>query len=158
MSKPVVISGEASETDSEDDVKIIPEKNMAMSVHGAVINGEDSESENENDGSICSAESALNQSNLNEDLKPVKYDSLLHQKLKECNIKLREDMESQCDHVIEEAAKSLNTIDQQLLRSQVTLQNAATAIKSLGATSLSLKNKLQSLLSAKFLPNITVSK
>ncbi|XP_019881265.1 biogenesis of lysosome-related organelles complex 1 subunit 3 isoform X2 [Aethina tumida] len=154
MSKPVVISGEASETDSEDEV-VIP-INSALGVKGEVVTGEDSESEDENGGSVCSAESAMHQSHTTDNVKNIQYDSLLHQKLRECNIKLHNDIETHCDNCIEEASKTLNVIDQQLLKSQVTLQNAATSLKTLSATSVTLKNKLQSLLSAKFLPNVKV--
>ncbi|XP_044257770.1 biogenesis of lysosome-related organelles complex 1 subunit 3 [Tribolium madens] len=159
MNKPVIISGEASETDSEDEAPKKEPLIVTAPIQGAVITGEDSESENENDASICSAVSALNE--VSSPIKKEncdKYDSLLHQKLRECNGKLHHDIECFCQNVIGENGKNLISIDQQLIKSQLTLQNAVTSLKSLGANSLSIKNKLHSLLSAQFIPNIKVSK
>ena len=67
-------------------------------------------------------------------------------------------MEGFCQNVIGEAGKNLTSIDQQLIKSQLTLQNAVTSLKSLGANSLAIKNKLQSLLSSQFIPNIKINK
>ncbi|XP_018570246.1 biogenesis of lysosome-related organelles complex 1 subunit 3 [Anoplophora glabripennis] len=160
MSKPVVISGEASETDSEDELNTKTLKNVMMqSVQGAMITGEDSESEYENDASIASAVSALNQSNFeNKNHEESKYDSLFHQKLKEYNARFHNNLEGFTQNTVNEAGRKLNTIDQQLLRSQLTLQNAVTSLKSLSINSLTVKSKLHSLLSAKFLPNVKVNK
>ncbi|KAJ8961734.1 hypothetical protein NQ318_021334 [Aromia moschata] len=158
MSKPVIISGEASETDSEDEFCLKTSNLMTQSVQGAVITGEDSESENENDASIASAISALHQSNVEEKRLDEKYDSLFHQKLREYNMRLHNNVESFCQNNINEAEKNLNGIDQHLLRSQLTLQGAATSLKSLSINSLTIKSKLHSLLSGKFLPNVKVNK
>lgn len=78
--------------------------------------------------------------------------------LGECNGKLHQDIECFCQSVVGEAGKNLTCIDQQLIKSQLTLQNAVTSLKSLSATSLAIKNKLHSLLSAQFIPNIKVNK
>ncbi|KAJ8922079.1 hypothetical protein NQ315_008720 [Exocentrus adspersus] len=161
MNKPTVISGEASETDSEDESNTTIPKSMFQSVQGAVVTGEDSESETGketiylHDGSIASAVSALNQSN-DSKVNDNKYDSLLHQKLKEYNTRLYNDLEGLAQNTINEAGKQLNSIDQQLLRSQLTLQSAVTSLKSLSINSLTMKSKLHSMLSAKFLPNVKV--
>jgi hypothetical protein len=78
--------------------------------------------------------------------------------LGECNGKLHQDVQSFCQNIVGEAGKNLASIDQQLIKSQLTLQNAVTSLKSLSANSLAIKNKLQSLLSAQFIPNIKVTK
>jgi hypothetical protein len=159
MNKPIIISGEASETDSEDEVPKNEPLMLTTPIQGAVITGEDSESENENDASICSAVSALNETNTHTKKEDCdKNDSLLHQKLRECNGKLHQDVQSFCQNIVGEAGKNLASIDQQLIKSQLTLQNAVTSLKSLSANSLAIKNKLQSLLSAQFIPNIKVTK
>ncbi|XP_063912176.1 biogenesis of lysosome-related organelles complex 1 subunit 3 [Zophobas morio] len=157
MNKPTIISGEASETDSEDDTPRKEPLKITAPIQGAAITGEDSESENENDASICSAVSALHEASSRKE-NCDKSDSLLHQKLRECNGKLHQDVEGFCQNVIGEAGKNLTSIDQQLIKSQLTLQNAVTSLKSLGANSLAIKNKLQSLLSSQFIPNIKINK
>lgn len=106
----------------------------------------------------------------------IKYDSLFHQKLSmyfvvninycfcfiyilgEYNARLHNDLENLTQNTVNEAGKKLNTIDQQLLRSQLTLQSAVTSLKSLSVNSLTVKSKLHSLLSAKFLPNVKINK
>ncbi|XP_074041028.1 biogenesis of lysosome-related organelles complex 1, subunit 3 isoform X2 [Leptinotarsa decemlineata] len=123
MDKPVIISGEASETDSEEDFNPKMVHDVTKSVQGAIITGEDSESEN------------------------GKQNSQLHN-----------DIENLCQSTVNKARKNLNDIDQQLLRSQFTVQNAVTSLKSLSVNSLTLKSKLHSLLSANFLSNVTVEK
>ncbi|CAG9824096.1 unnamed protein product [Phaedon cochleariae] len=160
MSKPVIISGEASETDSENDaddkVNI-----MTKSVQGAIVTGEDSESENENEASIASALSALNfnpESTMETPEEENTYDSLFHQKLRDCNIQLYNNIESTYQNVISQASRNLNNIEQQLLRSQLTMQNAVMSLKTLSVNSLMIKSKLHSLLSSDFLSNVTVKK
>ncbi|KAJ8973027.1 hypothetical protein NQ317_012632 [Molorchus minor] len=157
MSRPLIVSGEASETDSEEEFNL-PPQNMTQSVQGAAIAGEDSESENENDASICSAVSALQQTEVDDKQFNETYDSLFHQKLRECNMRLHSNLETFCQNTINEADRNLNMIDQQLLRSQLTLQNAATSLKSLSVNSLTIASKIHFLLSAKFLPNVIVNK
>ncbi|KAJ8935884.1 hypothetical protein NQ314_012600 [Rhamnusium bicolor] len=143
--KPIIISGEASETDSED------ESNLTIITYSKMFL--------ENDASISSAVSALNQSNVEDkQVTQHQYDSLFHQKLKEYNTRLHNDVEGFCQNTINDAGKNLIAIDQQLLRSQLTLQNAVTSLKSLSVNSLTVKNKLHFLLSAKFLPNMKVNK
>ncbi|XP_072379325.1 uncharacterized protein Blos3 isoform X2 [Diabrotica undecimpunctata] len=82
MNKSVVITGEASETDSEgeDEVHSNTLNSMTKTVQGAVITGEDSESDTEIDSSVASVTSALNQKELLE-VNATKFNSLFHQKL-----------------------------------------------------------------------------
>lgn len=49
-------------------------------------------------------------------------------------------------------------VDQQFVLSEVTLQNAVTSLKNLNVNSNTLTNKLQSMLSANFLPNVKLNK
>ncbi|XP_076253241.1 biogenesis of lysosome-related organelles complex 1, subunit 3 isoform X1 [Rhynchophorus ferrugineus] len=159
MNNPVVVYGEASETDSEDESKPVIKIEMVNSVQGAVIPGEDSESDNENDASIASAVSALHILNLSTDSNEnIDYDTLFQQKLKESNTSLYNNLEHFVQSTINEAGKSLDSIEQHLLKSQITLQGAVSSLKLLSVNSLTLKNKLHSLLSSKFLNNITVTK
>ncbi|XP_050498774.1 biogenesis of lysosome-related organelles complex 1 subunit 3 [Diabrotica virgifera virgifera] len=157
MNKSVVITGEASETDSEDEIQNNTLKAMTKTVQGAVITGEDSESDTEIDNSVASATSALNQKELLE-VNESKCNSLFHQKLREYNEQLNHSFETHCQNTVHEASKNLNVIDQHLLRSQITMQNAVTSLKTLSINSLSIKSKLHSLLSSKFLTNVTLNR
>lgn len=74
----------------------------------------------------------------------------------ECNTQLKADVEAYCDNVINEASKTLSTVDQQLLKSQIVLQGALPSMRSLSSNSFSLRSKLQSLLSSKFFFNVKV--
>jgi len=161
INSSVIISGEASETDSDEDMS--PQvSGMITSIQGAVITGEDSESDDENGGSISSAASALAQPS-NDSLKNEsgpqanRTESLLHKKLRECNNQLYTDVESFCQNIISQAGKNVSAIDQQLLKSQITLQTAVTSLRSLNISSALLKDKLQSILSSKFIPNININ-
>ncbi|XP_050295577.1 uncharacterized protein LOC126735586 isoform X4 [Anthonomus grandis grandis] len=156
--KPLVITGEASETESEEEISPELQMHLTNSIQGAVILGEDSESDNENEGSIASAVSALQLLEEISDNEIVDHDSLLQQKLCESNVSLYTNIESFIQSTVDEAGKNLNAIEHQLLKSQITLQGAVSSLKTLSVNSLTLKNKLHSLLTSKFLPNISNSK
>ncbi|CAG9769617.1 unnamed protein product [Ceutorhynchus assimilis] len=159
MNNSLVISGEASETESEDEVHPRIQFDMAQSIQGAVILGEDSESDNENEGSIASAVSALQLLEEGSDANAnVDHDSLFQQQLRESNTSLYNNIETFIQTTVDEAGKNLNALEHQLLKSQITLQGAVTSLKTLSVNSLTLKNKLHSLLSSKFLNNINTSK
>ncbi|XP_030751853.1 uncharacterized protein LOC115879276 [Sitophilus oryzae] len=159
MSNRVVVLGEAPETESEDEEEPIVKFEVVNSVQGAVIPGEDSESDNENDASIASAVSALHLINPSNDPNDnIEYDSLFQQKLRESNNSLYNNLEHFVQSTLNEAGKTLDSVEQQLLKSQMTLQGAVQSLKSLSVNSLTLKNKFHSLLSSNFLSNITSSK
>ncbi|KAG5891471.1 hypothetical protein JTB14_004414 [Gonioctena quinquepunctata] len=155
MNKPVIICGEASETDSEDDSNLNLNNAMTKSVQGAIITGEDSESENDIETTTASTVSAWKQMPQE---KNDTYNSLFHQKLRECNGQLHNDIQHICQNTLNDANRNLNMIEQQLLRSQLTMQNAVTSLKTLSINSLTIKSKLHSLLSSNFLSNISVNK
>ncbi|KAF2902865.1 hypothetical protein ILUMI_03323 [Ignelater luminosus] len=160
INSSVIISGEASETDSDDEISPRFSRNaMNTSIQGEIITGEDSESDDENAGSISSAASALTQPERDMDKTEAlpeinRNESLLHRKLKECNHHLYSDLEMFCQTIISQAGKNLSTIDQQLLKSQITLQTAVPSLRSLNINSALLKERLQSILSSKFISNI----
>lgn len=167
MDKNIIIDGEASETDSDEDVRLNSGSTpsaMTRSVQGAIIAGEASESDDEHGSSVSSAVSALHQTNL----KPVtninrneqndeKFSSLLHKKLKERNRSLHNNLQIFTHNVINEAAKDLTSIDQQLLKSQVTLQAAITSLRALNQTAFVLKEKQDIAVSSKFFPNVRLA-
>ncbi|KAK4882371.1 hypothetical protein RN001_005690 [Aquatica leii] len=157
INSSVIISGEASETDSDEDNNHNV-NDMPTSIQAAIITGEDSESDDENQGSISSAVSVLTQTKSEEAKKEVSESdmnkSLLHKKLKECNNQMYTDLESFCQNMINQAGKNLSTIDQQLMKSQNTLQTAVTSLRSLHINSAAIKDRLQNIISSKFLTNI----
>lgn len=55
-----------------------------------------------------------------------------------------------------EANRTITITDENLLKSQISMQGALSAIKSLSNNSLLVKSKLQTLLSAKFIPKINI--
>ncbi|KAK5649697.1 hypothetical protein RI129_000726 [Pyrocoelia pectoralis] len=154
INSSVIISGEASETDSDEDNCKVPDKIMTTSIQAAIVTGEDSESDDENQGSISSAVSVLTQETVKSDREHHKNDSLLHKKLRECNDQLCIDLNMFSQNVISQAGKNLTAIDQELLKSQNTLQTAVTSLRSLHLNSVMIKEKLQTVLSSKFLSNI----
>lgn len=72
----------------------------------------------------------------------------------ERNRSLHNNLQIFTHNVINEAAKDLTSIDQQLLKSQVTLQAAITALRSLNQSASTLKDKQDIIISSNFFPNI----
>lgn len=158
INSSVIISGEASETDSDDDNCKVKDMTTSTSIQAAIVTGEDSESDNENQGSVASAVSVLTQSAQEFTKSGLgdshKNDSLLHKKLRECNDQLCTDLNAFSQSVITQAGKNLTAIDQELLKSQNTLQTAVTSLRALHLNSAMIKEKLQTIFSSKFLSNI----
>ncbi|KAL3278287.1 hypothetical protein HHI36_013621 [Cryptolaemus montrouzieri] len=155
MNKPVIVTGEASETDSEDDEPTYAmSRNSTNQVKGQAISGEDSESEND-DGGISSASiaSAISVSE-NLDIEQCRTDSLLHQKLREANSTFHTDLEAIIKNTVVDAEKTLNEVDKHILKSQLILQGASSSLKNFNLQANVLKNKLENLLSSNFLSNV----
>ncbi|KAL1500897.1 hypothetical protein ABEB36_006316 [Hypothenemus hampei] len=150
MSNSLIICGEASETDSEDERTPNIQFDNAHSIQGAVVLGEDSESDHE-ENSVASAISALELASGEE---TVDYESLFQQKLRESNVSLYNNVSTFVQSLVNEAENGLNSAENKLLKSQITLQGAVTSLKTLGSNSVTLKSKLHSLLSSKFLSNV----
>lgn len=158
MENPLIISGEASETDSEDESAPPLQLDMSKSIQGAVVLGEDSESDTDNDNaSIASAVSALQLLDSDTSNANIDHDSLFQQRLRDLNTTLHNNIESLIQTTADEAERNVSNLEHQLLKSQITLQGAVSSLKSLSINSLTLKNKLHSMLSSKFLPNISCS-
>lgn len=194
MNNSLIISGEASETDSEDEgapplqvtmwrqclLKLthicLLQLDMSKSIQGAVVLGEDSESDTDNgndtqpppkhcyfkihitdNASIASAVSALQLVGPDTSNGNIDHDSLFQQRLRDLNTTLHNNIESLLQTSADEAERNVSNLEHQLLKSQITLQGAVSSLKSLSINSLTLKNKLHSILSSKFLPNISCS-
>ncbi|XP_017774422.1 PREDICTED: uncharacterized protein LOC108561045 isoform X2 [Nicrophorus vespilloides] len=153
MESKLVVRGEASETESEDEPINITESlsvqaTMANSRKGEVITGEDSESDSETENQLPrAAEKSMN--------KPKKtYETLLIRKLKDDNKQLYRDLDGFTTETITKARDVLNTAEQELIKSQITLQGALTALRGLNHNSAAIKNKLRDILSSNFISNI----
>lgn len=72
----------------------------------------------------------------------------------DCNNQLHTGIQSFCQNLISQAEKNLQNIDQQLLKSQNTLQSAVSSLRTISINSAILKDKLQYVVSAKFISNI----
>lgn len=76
----------------------------------------------------------------------------------ESNANLQKDLNTLCVNTVQKATNNLNDTEQKLLQSQITIQSAVTSLRSLGSNSTSIKNKLQSVLTCRFIPNIKINK
>lgn len=167
MQKSVIVSGEASETDSDNEAPSSIPSPAKSAIHGEVIKGEDSESEEEQ-ASVTSAFAALGpiistpisarkiEPNYYEN--DSKYDTLLHKKLFECNRYLHEQISQFSQYNMTDAAKSLTDVEQQLLQSQLTLEGAITSLRCLNVNSIAIRNKLKHVLEGDFLNTIKTDK
>ncbi|KAG8227034.1 hypothetical protein J437_LFUL013821 [Ladona fulva] len=170
-SKPRVVAGEAPESDSEEEIKSKVQDtkgNTLTNPQGIVVAGEapESDEENEDAGSVSSCASVASaSSSASQNVKQAsgrrskgnegpKYNSLLHKKLRERNISLHRNILELTSNTIHNATKELNGINQGLLRSQVTLQEAATSLHLLLSMATKLKDSLTVTVSlaAPFLP------
>ncbi|XP_011505639.1 PREDICTED: biogenesis of lysosome-related organelles complex 1 subunit 3 [Ceratosolen solmsi marchali] len=131
-SKAVIVSGEASESDEESiNVKMgIPFPLLLASTScGTMIQGEAGESDDENNGE-SNANYADTTTCSYKDVKAhrserssVKYNSLLHKKLRDCNKSLDRNIREFFDNNISNGMAQLVDTNKQLLKSQFILQD-----------------------------------
>ncbi|XP_069689860.1 biogenesis of lysosome-related organelles complex 1 subunit 3 isoform X2 [Periplaneta americana] len=175
--KPYVVFGEAPESDSEEEVNVSIFKTTQIkqpvqnNPQGIIVAGEapESDEEHEDDASVSSISSAASVSSLTsltsgikrnkltgKTKKPddAKYNTLLHKRLRERNISLHKNVYDFAHQTIVAAGRDLNTMNQQLLRSQIQLQEAATAVRVLQTHVMQLQTKLAAVTSTAFLPHI----
>ncbi|XP_063225248.1 uncharacterized protein LOC134532603 isoform X2 [Bacillus rossius redtenbacheri] len=167
--KPYMVLGEASESDSEEEINATETQPVVRSSNpkGVVIAGEAAESDEEfeDGGSVSSAASVASVPALTSGSKgvgatkhargsDVVYNTLLHRKLRERNVSLHRNVRDFVQQTAASAERDLGVANQQLLQSQVTLQEAATTIHALRGSLLQLSAKLHDVASAPFLPNI----
>lgn len=175
-SKLNIVPGEAPESDDEE----IGGGARTTGLQGTAVMGEAPESSSSEaddaDGderldsvqSVSSAASVLSllspikdplkDSSLSNSKDETKYNSLLHKKLRERNASLRRSVEDYIHQSVGTAARDLNSIDQHLLKSQVTLQEAATSLRILQSNLSHIHSKLSSITSSTYLPSINVNK
>jgi len=146
MDKNFIIIGEASETDSENESNNINNDHVEIqksekNVKGEVIHGEDSESD-EDDIRV-----PIQKVNSN-------YDGILHKKLQESNNMLRNSIDQLVLSNTNEMKNILLSSEQDLMRSQNTLQNSLTSFKTLNGNSENILTKLKCILESNFFSDV----
>ncbi|XP_046975450.1 uncharacterized protein LOC124541578 [Vanessa cardui] len=120
MSKtPHVVDGEASESDSEIEIGKSPD--ITPPSQACVITGEAPESDDETkvqSPTLNEIDAPLNTSIFQSSPSKLIYNSLLHQKLWECNVSLRATIEGLAKHTTDICVEKLTSSDKTLLNVQ----------------------------------------
>ncbi|KOC59287.1 hypothetical protein WH47_11473 [Habropoda laboriosa] len=161
--KAVVVSGEAPESD-EDNASIVSGMGFppirTSNYCGTIISGEAPESDD--DGiSLSSVSGAVDAMTCMPEMKIpkskkhcIKYNSLLHKKLHECNETLDKDLTQMVEGTIGTATQELSTVNKQLLKSELILQEAVCQLRNTCNRSRDASNTLQQLIDGNFLSSI----
>ncbi|XP_033211010.1 biogenesis of lysosome-related organelles complex 1 subunit 3 [Belonocnema kinseyi] len=164
-SKAVVISGEASESDDEcvnvntgTRFSALLENNAC----GTIISGEAQESDDDEgslsslsgaiDATVCPSYTEAKVSKSRKDY--VKYNSLLHYKLYECNMALDNNVQRTIQGTITAGIQELSTINRQLLKSELILQEAACQLRNASNRTANASNSLLQVMDFNFLHSI----
>ncbi|KAK1117879.1 hypothetical protein K0M31_015549 [Melipona bicolor] len=161
--KAVVVSGEASESD-DDATSIVTGTGFpfvrAANYCGTIISGEAPESDDDGT-SISSVSGAVDAMTCIPEMKipkskkcSIKYNSLLHKKLHECNETLDKDIIQLIDGTIGNATQELSTVNKQLLRSELILQEAVSQLRSACNRSKDTSNVLSQLIDGNIISSI----
>ncbi|CAK9804996.1 hypothetical protein ANTQUA_LOCUS4324 [Anthophora quadrimaculata] len=161
--KAVVVSGEAPESD-EDNASIVSGMGFpsirTSNYCGTIISGEAPESDD--DGvSLSSVSGAVDAMTCMPEMKIpkskkhiIKYNSLLHRKLYESNQTLEEDLMQVTLGKFHDATQKLSTINKDLLKSELIIQEAVCQINTNSNRLRDTLNVLNWLLDKKFLSSI----
>ncbi|XP_032673480.1 uncharacterized protein LOC116845184 [Odontomachus brunneus] len=163
--KAVVVSGEAPESDDDASniatglgFPIVRTSNYC----GTIISGEAPESDDDltSLSSISGAMDAMACPPYT-DLKiakskrsTIKYNSLLHKKLYECNETLDKDLLQMTEGVIATGVQELSAVNRQLLRSELVLQEAVCQLRNASSRIKDASNALHQLIDDDFLHSI----
>ncbi|XP_070155927.1 biogenesis of lysosome-related organelles complex 1 subunit 3 [Polyergus mexicanus] len=165
--KATVISGEAPESD-DDASSIIatglgfPSMRAPSTYCGTIISGEAPESDDDltSLSSISGAMDAMACPPYT-DLKiakskrsSIKYNSLLHKKLHECNETLDRDILQMTEGTIANSVQDLSTVNRQLLRSELVLQEAVCQLRNASSRIKDTSHALHQLINDNFLNSI----
>lgn len=181
----IVVQGEASETDSDDEVYITSLASVHPSTSGLKVPGEasetDSEGEVEKACKVAYAVSSENAHSLRSDLPPlivmrstpefvpvtekdslmraelsVQESTLLQQKLQECNGRLCTDVSQTFRQVYQNATKDVRLATTSLNNSQSGIINASHSIRLILEDLKSVSEKIEIITSCNLLPDITI--
>ncbi|XP_076176240.1 uncharacterized protein LOC143151214 [Ptiloglossa arizonensis] len=161
--KTVVVSGEAPESD-DDNTNIATGFSSMRNPNycGTIISGEAPESDDDGtslssisgavDAMVCMPYAELK---IPKSKKcSIKYNSLLHKKLHECNETLDKDLMQMIEVTIGTAVQEISSVNRQLLRSELTLQEAVCQLRSTNNRIKDTSKIVQRLIDAKFLHSI----
>nr|XP_034188689.1 uncharacterized protein LOC117608149 [Osmia lignaria]XP_034188690.1 uncharacterized protein LOC117608149 [Osmia lignaria]XP_034188691.1 uncharacterized protein LOC117608149 [Osmia lignaria]XP_034188692.1 uncharacterized protein LOC117608149 [Osmia lignaria] len=161
--KAVVVSGEASESD-DDGGSIVTDTGFPSvqtpKYCGTIISGEASESDDDGTSfsSVIDAVDAMACMPYAEVPKSkkcsVKYNSLLHKKLYECNKTLDRDFTQMVEGTVNTAIQELSTVNRQLLKNELILQEAVCQLRIACSRTKDASNALQQLIDSNFLHSI----
>ncbi|KAI5729655.1 hypothetical protein M8J76_005000 [Diaphorina citri] len=158
-----LVLGEAPESDEDEDMPNI--MSMSKHAHADIVAGEASESDeeisNEPDNTTVSVTTG-DSTETHSTNKPspavinTQYDSILHRKLREHNYLLQTAVKDFLHSTTAKAVKSLNNSNQQLMKTQIILQETASALKSCSNNMNLVHNKLSSSLANTVIPDIQI--
>ncbi|XP_023122586.2 biogenesis of lysosome-related organelles complex 1 subunit 3 [Amphiprion ocellaris] len=180
---PIVVQGEASETDSDDEVYITSLSANQTGTVGAKVPGEASETDSEDETEHVARGSAPRQESaqiLQRDLPPLIVvrdhpdiqsivedrpspshkphgDTLLQQKLQESNSRLYSDVGLMVQQVYGNASKEIRTATSQLNASQTAIINASHSIRLILDDLKAVSEKIDIITSCQILPDININ-
>nr|XP_057935938.1 biogenesis of lysosome-related organelles complex 1 subunit 3 [Doryrhamphus excisus] len=179
----IVVQGEASETDSDDEVYITSLSAPQTSIVGAKVAGEAPETDSEDDEERANPASAPSREKtmiLRRDLPPLIVvrdhpdiqsvvedrpspthrpfgDTLLQQKLQESNSRLYSDVGQMLRHVYGSASKEVRSATAQLNTSQNTIISASHSIRLILDDLKAMSEKIDIITSCQILPDININ-
>lgn len=179
----IVVQGEASETDSDDEVYITSLPANQTATVGAKVPGEASETDSEDETENAAQGSAPRQESaqiLKRDLPPLIVvrdhpdiqsivedrpspshkphgDTLLQQKLQESNSRLYSDVGLMVQQVYGNASKEIRTATSQLNASQTAIINTSHSIRLILDDLKAVSEKIDIITSCQILPDINIS-
>ncbi|CAK1587481.1 unnamed protein product [Parnassius mnemosyne] len=120
-----VVDGEASESDSEIEMGKSPDSNLSAS-KAFIISGEAPESDDESKlpspTSVNESDAPLRVAMSPQSTQTKLYNSILHQKLWECNVSLRANLEGLVKHTTDISVEKLTKADKTLLSVQESMR------------------------------------
>ncbi|XP_054650378.1 biogenesis of lysosome-related organelles complex 1 subunit 3 [Dunckerocampus dactyliophorus] len=179
----IVVQGEASETDSDDEIYITSLSAPQSSIVGAKVAGEAPETDSEDEVEKADPASALSREKttvLSRDLPPLIVvrdhpdiqsvveerpspthrpfgDTLLQQKLHESNSRLYSDVGQMLRHVYGSASKEVRSATVQLNTSQSTIISASHSIRLILDDLKAMSEKIDIITSCQILPDIKIN-
>ncbi|XP_027901358.1 biogenesis of lysosome-related organelles complex 1 subunit 3 isoform X2 [Xiphophorus couchianus] len=180
---PIVVQGEASETDSDDEVYITSLTSHQTTAGGAKVPGEASETDSEDDPQQAVRSSVMAQESaqiLKRELPPLIVvrdnpdvqsivedrpspshkpygDTLLQQKLLESNSRLYTDVGQRVRQVYGSASKEVHSVTSQLNTSQSAIINASHSIRLILDDLKAVSEKIDIITSCQILPDININ-
>ncbi|EZA46761.1 hypothetical protein X777_02022 [Ooceraea biroi] len=162
--KATVVSGEAPESDDDASSIVAGLGFLTMQTPstycGTIISGEAPESDDGNLSSISGAVDVMACPPYTDFKIPkskkssIKYNSLLHKKLHECNETLDRDILQMTEGTITTSIQELSTVNRQLLRSELILQEAGCQLRNASSRVRDASNTLRQLINDNFLHSI----